>query len=918
MADPTNPSKPPDSANANPDISVLTEKLRLDNEKKINDVLEEQKKKLKDIVTEAEKITNASEAVEQVEKETAKTLKDKAKSYTDIDEKINNIKENYDQIVDAEQLLQEAEDERAQKLQENYKLNQKNYLLLLEQIKVETDEGRKKLLEKQREVLLAQIKSQANSLEQNEKEKKLKQDILNIGKQILQQSLQYGEQLEKHIIQISQLNGGYDKYTNSLREANNLMYASSVGTGLRIEELNEALVGLSKNFIGLTTQTAGSIKDMGTAVAQLGKLGVDAATASKSFDSLVTAMGKTPQQAVKIQDSFVQMAAKNRLALGSVTQAFAENSNRFVGYGEQMTKVLDGLAEQSLKTGIAIGKLVGIAQGFDTFEDASRKVGNLNALLGGDYFNSIELLTASDEDRIRLLKEGVAASGMQWESMNRFQKMAIANAAGITDMNEAAKLFGETSLQNTRQQAEGAEVQKTLAEQAESATLAMDKLKSSFNGLILILEPIVTVLMKFVGVISDIVQGINNKLSKVMGPTWGAITTSFLLYGLYTIIRLKAGFGGLIKTIGTGIVNAVTRASAAIKGMPTPAAGPVASAGPTSAVGGGMFSNAGNMIKAAAGMLIFAAAMFVMAKALQEFTIAAQNDKTGGGLGYAAAALIGLSVAALILSNSASEVIKGSVVVLIMAASLLLLGIAVQSFSKINWSVLGIIAAVLIGLSVALVLLGLAVSGPQGLLLLAGIGVMLAMSVALLALGAALTVVSLAISIGALSISKLVDSFKQLFEIKDLKDNFSSIESFLSQLSDIDYDPINNLANAVGLLAENLQKLASVSTNLNIKGNVQTTTTQNIQTLANQAGESAVAVGETASKRMQQSLIPAQQTTAFVPVVVQINGKNIIDILRRDIEIVSGEETRRMLESVGIVQSSDYIQASPVIIEEIE
>jgi hypothetical protein len=51
---------------------------------------------------------------------------------------------------------------------------------------------------------------------------------------------------------------------------------------------------------------------------------------------------------------------------------------------------------------------------------------------------------------------------------------------------------------------------------------------------------------------------------------------------------------------------------------------------------------------------------------------------------------------------------------------------------------------------------------------------------------------------------------------------------------------------------------------------------------------------------------------------VQINGKNIIDILRRDIEIVSGEETRRMLESVGIVQSSDYIQASPVIIEEIE
>ncbi|NDC31707.1 MAG: hypothetical protein EBZ58_12420, partial [Bacteroidetes bacterium] len=140
----------------------------------------------------------------------------------------------------------------------------------------------------------------------------------------------------------------------------------------------------------------------------------------------------------------------------------------------------------------------------------------------------------------------------------------------------------------------------------------MDKLKSSFNGLILILEPIVTVLMQVVGLFSKLVQGMNNFFSLGgKAPIFGAIMTSLLLYAMYTIIRLRAGFGGLINMIGTGIVNAVTRASAAIKGMPTPAAGPVASAGPTSPAGGGVFSNTGNMIKAAAGMLIFAAAMFV-------------------------------------------------------------------------------------------------------------------------------------------------------------------------------------------------------------------------------------------------------------------------------------------------------------------
>ena len=194
----------------------------------------------------------------------------------------------------------------------------------------------------------------------------------------------------------------------------------------------------------------------------------------------------------------------------------------------------------------------------------------------------------------------------------------------------------------------------------------------------------------------------------------------------------------------------------------------------------------------------------------------------------------------------------------------------------------------------------MAVSGPQAVLIGLGIGIILTIATALYALGN--------------SLEKISTSFKTLSQLKNIGELSSNLISFLDELADTNIEPINNLANAIGLLAENLQKLASISANMNIKGNVTATTTQNIQTLANQAGEAAVAIGETATAK-QQALILAQQTTAFVPLIVQINGKNIIDVLRRDIEIISGEQTLRMMDSVGIARSSDYIQSSPVVIE---
>jgi len=843
--------------------------------------------------------------------ELSKYLEEQENLTNKINKNIDTAERHAKETIDSEQIINELKEERISQIKQEFRQNQLILLEIRKQRDLIEDKDSKeaKALDEKIKALQTQIKDQAKLLEGHEKEKKLKEGILSIGKEIWQVSQQYGSELEKHIISISKSNGGYAGLLGNLREAGRLSQAATLGTGITGPENMKALEALSEGFIGLTTYSAQSISNMQVATAQLTKVGVSSASAAKGFDTLVTAMGKTPEQAGKIQESFVQMAAKNRLALSSVSQAFAENSSRFVGYGEQMTKVLAGLSEQSLKTGIAIGKLVGIAQGFDTFEDASKKVGNLNALLGGDYFNSVELLTASDEERIKLLKEGVAASGMQFESMNRFQKMAIANAAGISDLNEAAKLFGQTSLQNTRQQAESADVQKTLAEQASSVSLGMDKLKSTLNGLFIALDPLVEAFR----ILADLLSGIANVVSKIFGGgTLGQVASAITSIGIF--VGLLAIKNRVLGGTWTYITSRIQRATAALVAyrtqaslpMPSPPgitrfsqgpasmASPAAGASPVSSATSGLLANAGNMLKAAGAILAFAAALYVLALALQEFSSDKINKE---GVGLAGLSIISLLVVFKVMDKATGTVGKGALTIGIMALALIALGVALSYFNLLDWKILASIGAIILGLGLAMAGFGMAVSGPQAILIGIGLALVIAIAAALLVLG--------------ISLQKVSTSFKTLSEIKNIAGLSVDLISFLDDLADAKTDPIKNLADAIGLLAENLQKLASVSANmsLNVTGNAKTVLNETVGAAASAVTKTADAVSSAVAGKASQALIPAQQTTTFVPLIVQIDKKTILEILQKDIENLARGQAENTLESVGIVQSAFQIQS---------
>ena len=172
------------------------------------------------------------------------------------------------------------------------------------------------------------------------------------------------------------------------------------------------------------------------------RLGVSIQVSTKNFDIYRKGLGMSIDQSQKATDDMKKFALSIEMAPKVIEGAFGPAMSNLAKYGQSGISVFKGLAVQSKATGIAINTLLQIAGGFDTFEDAAQKAGQLNAMLGGNLINSVDMLTASEEQRVEMIRESIRASGQSWEMMDRFQRKGVASVLGISDMTDAMKLFG--------------------------------------------------------------------------------------------------------------------------------------------------------------------------------------------------------------------------------------------------------------------------------------------------------------------------------------------------------------------------------------------------------------------------------------------------------------------------------------------
>ena len=354
---------------------------------------------------------------------------------------------------------------------------------------------------------------------------------------------------------------GQDKAVSAFRQATgagkeyNLQIAAvsvaSRKAGITAADQGKAFTELYTSMSSFTELNKGEQNNLVETTNLLGKMGVAAGDQSKILDQMTRTLGKSSQGALNVLLDLAGSAQSIGVPVGKMTKDFAAAFGELSKFGDSAIDVFKDLSVQSKKTGIEVSRLMAITKKFDTFEGAATAVGKLNAILGGPYLNSIDMLNASESERIEQIRTTLQLSGQQFEALNRFEKMAIADALGMS-VEETGRLMKMSTAEMQMQALEAAEV----AEQAAAMQDIMTRIKAEFSALALDLYPV------FQDVIGPGIEKFSTFISAFAKVTsglsaWKAtfLTVSSILMGMVLpLAALAAVFGG---PVGWGIAAAL-------------------------------------------------------------------------------------------------------------------------------------------------------------------------------------------------------------------------------------------------------------------------------------------------------------------------------------------------------------------------
>lgn len=585
--------------------------------------------------------------------------------------------------------------------------------------------------------------------------------------------------LDSSFAEFKQTTGGGDEYLDVLSDVTGENYAFGISSDEAMQSVS-ALYNELAMFTSLSKEAQTEIADVS---AKLQVLGVDAQSTAKTADLLMQSVGYTKDEFIGFQQSLKSMSNAIKVPMATLNSQFVEASDIIGKYGKRGVEEFRKLAAAAKSTGIEMSSLLDIAGQFDTFEEAAEKVGSLNAILGGAYFDTVQMVNATEEERIDLLRRGVQASGKTFDQLGRYEKKAIAAAAGINDINEANKLFGQSTAAYEELQQLAGDASMSLSDLSEEAfnTLSpMQKLQAVMKKFQKPLDTILKLLDLIGTGLYLAVDGMEKLAAKVGITGEGFTWLTFGILGLLVVFK-KLGFLALA---GGKIMGALaSKFPILAKGMGALGTKAGGLAKPLGAVGRAASRNVKGFLALGAAALMLGAGIALAAVGFAELVKSFKDLDAGEIIGalLAITIVMGGMILAIIVMGKVSALaaaptwaFAGAILAIGAAVALAAYGISllvdsvsglIDSFTKMPVdTILG-----LMGVIVTLATLGV----------LAGIGLG-AIAVGLLAIGAALIFIT----------DNEIDLLARLFE---------SVGSVTLEASQAIADLATNLNNLTGV-----------------------------------------------------------------------------------------------------------------------
>ena len=189
--------------------------------------------------------------------------------------------------------------------------------------------------------------------------------------------------------------------SNAIQKATgvNAQFADSITMGYKetrefggsLDELKTVAVDSSKTFTDFTMLNGNMAQSLARTGTLLGKLGVSSQDFAKGIQLSTKAFGMTVEEAEQAQLRLAALAQDIGVAPSQMAADFAAAGPQLAKFGSNAEATFKRLAVTAKSTGIEINRLLSITEKFDTFEGAATQAGKLNAALGGNFVNAMEL-----------------------------------------------------------------------------------------------------------------------------------------------------------------------------------------------------------------------------------------------------------------------------------------------------------------------------------------------------------------------------------------------------------------------------------------------------------------------------------------------------------------------------------------------
>jgi len=478
---------------------------------------------------------------------------------------------------------------------------------------------------------------------------------------VAEASILVGTQLDEATASLSKGTGQFGVFDVQVGQLERSLFQA----GVTAEDSGAAFNSLFTNVNDFTGMQTATQNELAQTVAVLDELGVAGDTTAKNLQLATKVLGMTATEAGELTREILDFSIDLGLSQQQVADDLSNFGPMLAALGKEGVSAFKQLEVQVKATGLQVNELLQLTEQFNKFDTAAQAVGKLNALLGGPFLNTLELVNETNPaKRFELLKNSIDKAGLSFDTMDFYQKKALASAIGLNEQQLALMMRGRLDLINEPEKS-ARDIEQLAAATQQFQSLA-EELKQTVAALAVPLGPV------FDG-LKMLLNGIQ-ELAPALPPI---IIGLGLLVGVMTRAAVAAGLAAIAKKGETAALlsNNVAQIAA------NTASGGAAVTAEVETVARGLLTTA---------IGLQAEALDKLTTATTNYGLAAKTAATSGAVGGAGAAGgVGLAATLAAFANPATLggllIITGAVVVLASVFGLVIaaVGFLVMQFAKL-------------------------------------------------------------------------------------------------------------------------------------------------------------------------------------------------------------------------------------------